>query len=50
MIECEVVATGSSGNCVVVGKNVMIDCGVPFKSVEKKLGGIKLLLLTHVHS
>ena len=50
MIECEVVATGSSGNCVVVEKSIMIDCGVPFKLVEKKIGDIKLLLLTHIHS
>lgn len=50
MIECEVLATGSSGNCVVIGGSIMVDCGVPFKLVESHLNNVKLLLLTHIHS
>ena len=50
MIDYRVLATGSSGNCVIVNKNVMIDCGVPFKTVIPYLDDIKLVLLTHAHS
>ena len=50
MIEYEVVATGSTGNCVIVQKNIMIDCGVSFKKVAPYIADVKLVLLTHVHS
>lgn len=50
MIEYEVLATGSTGNCVIIEKNIMVDCGVPYKTVEKYMNNVKLVLLTHVHS
>ena len=50
MIKYDVLASGSTGNCVIINSFVMIDCGVPFKVVEDKLSDIKLVLLTHIHS
>ena len=50
MIQYEVIASGSTGNCVIINDSVMIDCGVPYKLVESKLKQVKLVLLTHVHS
>ena len=45
----DVIATGSTGNAVIINGNVMIDCGVPFKSLEPVKRELKLVLLTHSH-
>ena len=45
----DVIATGSTGNAVVVNGLIMIDCGVPFKSLEKVKKDLNLVLLTHAH-
>lgn len=50
MIEYEVLATGSTGNCVIIQNKIMIDAGVSFKTVEPYLKNVKLCLLTHIHS
>lgn len=47
-----VIATGSSGNCLVVNNEIMIDCGIPKKKIIKSnynLDNLKLLLVTHKH-
>lgn len=49
-IPFHIISTGSQGNAVVVNKHILIDCGVPFKSVEEFLPDLKLVLLTHIHS
>lgn len=45
----KILATGSDGNCVIINDTLMIDCGVPYKTVEPYLGKIQLVLLTHLH-
>ena len=50
MIDVNVVATGSTGNCLIFEKSVMVDCGVPYKAVEPFIKELKLVLLTHEHS
>lgn len=49
MVNAEVVATGSSGNFVVVQNKVAIDVGVSYKTVEPYMQDIRLVLLTHQH-
>ena len=49
MIDANILATGSTGNAVIVQKNILIDCGVPFRTVEPYIWEIKLVLLTHQH-
>lgn len=44
-----IISSGSKGNCVIIN-DVMVDAGVPFRSIKKYLYDIKYLLLTHVHS
>ena len=44
-----IIATGSSGNAVVIDGCILIDCGVPFKSLAPVINDIKLVLLTHIH-
>lgn len=45
-----VIATGSTGNAVIIEKSILIDVGVPYKKIEPYMGDIKLVLLTHQHS
>lgn len=44
-----VIATGSTGNAVVINDSILIDCGVPYKALETVKNDLKLVLLTHVH-
>ena len=46
----EVIATGSTGNCVILNDYIAIDMGVPFKSISAHVKSLKLVLLTHRHS
>lgn len=45
-----IISTGSTGNAVVINDQILIDCGVPYKRLEPVVKGLKLVLLTHVHS
>lgn len=44
-----IISTGSKGNAVVINDHVLIDCGVPFKALEKVKKNLRLVLLTHFH-
>lgn len=46
----EIIATGSSGNCVIVNGCIAVDMGVSFKALKGVYKGLKLVLLTHIHS
>ena len=46
----EILATGSTGNCVIINDTIAIDMGVPYKTIEPYLGKLQLVLLTHLHS
>lgn len=47
----DILATGSSGNAVVINGEILIDCGVPYKTLEESgyIKDLKLVLLTHGH-
>lgn len=45
-----VISTGSKGNAVVINDRILIDCGVPFKALERVKKDLRLVLLTHIHS
>ena len=49
MIDYQILSTGSSGNAVIINKAVLIDCGVPFRTVEPFIRDLRLVLLTHIH-
>ena len=46
---CDVIATGSQGNAVVLGGEILVDCGVPYKQIAHIVPTLKLVLLTHRH-
>ena len=48
-VKYEVVATGSKGNAVFLNGEILIDAGVPFKSISSHLRRLKIVLLTHIH-
>lgn len=46
---CNIIATGSTGNAVQLGKRILLDCGVPYKHLAPILSRVNLVLLTHIH-
>lgn len=48
----DILATGSTGNAVVINGEILIDCGVPYKTLERSgyVKDLRLVLLTHRHS
>lgn len=46
----KILASGSTGNAVIVEDIILIDCGVSFKTLKDYYKGLKLVLLTHIHS
>lgn len=49
-MEYNIISTGSKGNAVVINGCILIDCGVPFKMLNKTYKALKIVLLTHIHS
>lgn len=47
----DIIATGSSGNAVVINGEILIDCGVPMRKLRESgyIKSLKLVLLTHSH-
>lgn len=45
----KIINSGSDGNAVIINENILIDCGVSFKKLEKYYKKIQLVLLTHIH-
>lgn len=49
MIDYKIIASGSKGNAVII-RDILVDCGVPYKRLEKHLKCIKYIFITHIHS
>ena len=48
-LDYEILATGSTGNCVRIG-HVLIDCGISYRRMKSTLDKVDTLLITHSHS
>ena len=46
---CDVIATGSTGNAVLLNGEILLDCGVPYKRIADHVKNLRLVLLTHRH-
>ena len=44
-----VLASGSSGNCVLYHNSIMVDIGVPYSVIAPYKNSIQIVLLTHEH-
>lgn len=52
MIDVQILATGSSGNCVLIGGSVLVDAGIPFKHFSEyniPLSNLTCCVITHKH-
>lgn len=49
-MEYRIISTGSKGNAVILNDEILIDCGVSYKAIKPYVKGLKLVLLTHIHS
>lgn len=48
-LDYEIIQSGSKGNAVRI-ENILIDCGVPQKKLDRALYQVDALLITHAHS
>jgi len=52
-MEIEVLASSSKGNCYIIDREIMIECGIPLKEIKKKWGfkvhEIQACLISHEH-
>lgn len=46
---CEIIGTGSTGNAVLLHRQILIDIGVSYKKIEPYKKEIQLIALTHEH-
>jgi len=46
----KILASGSSGNCVILDNRIAVDCGVPYKTIKPYENSLQIILLTHLHS
>jgi len=46
----KILGTGSSGNCIIVNDNVMLDCGLTYSKIKPYLKKIKLIFISHRHT
>lgn len=45
----KVIATGSTGNAVLINDSMLIDCGVPFSAIRPCMKDLRIVMLTHAH-
>ena len=48
-ITYNLIATGSTGNCLILNKFLVLDLGVSFKKIEPYYKDIKLVFISHAH-
>lgn len=46
----KIISSGSQGNAIVLNSSILIDCGVSFRALSEVKKGLKIVLLTHIHS
>lgn len=45
----KVIGTGSSGNCIILDKFIMLDCGLAYSKIKDYLQDIKVIFISHTH-
>lgn len=46
----KIIASGSSGNAILLDNGILLDCGVSYKLIKPYLQDIKLVFISHRHS
>lgn len=45
----KIIASGSSGNSILLDNGILLDCGVPFKAIQGMIHKIKAVFISHEH-
>ena len=52
-MDIKALASGSTGNCYLINSELMIECGISYKQIQKgcgyRLSEIKACLISHEH-
>lgn len=46
----EIINSGSNGNAIIVEKILLLDCGISYTRLKKKLKEVKIIFISHIHS
>lgn len=46
----EILKTGSDGNSIILGDNILLDVGVSYRMIKPYLKDIKMIFISHRHS
>lgn len=46
----EIIASGSSGNAILLENGILLDCGIPYNKIKSYLKDIKAIFISHTHS
>lgn len=49
-MKCEIISSSSKGNAIILNDTILLDCGVTYKKLEKKIKNIKIIFISHIHS
>lgn len=49
MEACNIIASGSKGNCEIYCNSIAIDMGIPFSKIKSYLHELNIVLLSHLH-
>ena len=49
MLEYNIISSSSNGNCIIVNKSLMLDCGVSYKKIKPYLKDVKIIFISHIH-
>lgn len=49
MVKHEILKTGSKGNSIILEDIILLDAGIPYKSLKKYLKDIKIIFISHCH-
>lgn len=45
----EIIGSSSQGNCIVVDGFLMLDCGVSYSKIKRKIKDVKIIFISHIH-
>ena len=48
-MDYKIIASGSSGNAILLDNGILLDCGIPFKKIQPYVDKIKAVFLSHCH-
>lgn len=45
----EIIASGSTGNAIILRDYILLDCGVPYSKIKDRVRELKLVFISHIH-